>query len=235
MNYRELGQPHAGQYGEGIRRVNEFAESLVEQGLLPERFPQSEIPLEAEIERQAERYLDLRFHKHKKINMDGGEFKDSIMKLAVPQPENFKGRLDTPVAVFGQIPPEDQCKLANIEYFLKGRNAHDWPEDPQYYETPNSLYLAWTDEGARFMNRRVQDVRQELLVDERGGTEFDGIGLYIARPKVFKTDSLDLPGTAVGSDGAACLYLWSGQPELHSGFIDHAYPKFGSLVCGRQK
>lgn len=84
-----------------------------------------EISLEAEIERQAERYLDLGFHNHKEIKMNGGKFKDLIMGLVVPQPENFKGRLDAPVAVFGQIPPEDQCRLAGIEYLLKGYNAHD--------------------------------------------------------------------------------------------------------------
>lgn len=188
-----------------------------------------EISLEAEMERQAKRYLDLKFHKHKKIGMSSGEFKDLIMELVASQPEDFKGRLNTPVAVFGQISPKDQCRLAGIDYFPD--NTSDWTEDPQRYKTPNYLYLTWTDKGARFMNRTVRDVRKELLLDERGGTEFDGIGLYIIKPEVLEARSLDLPGTAVESGYAAYLDLRVGRPKLNYNWIDNANPKFGSLVC----
>ncbi len=194
-----------------------------------------EIPLEAEIERLAGRYLELEFHKHNKIRMSRGNFKDSIMRLVAPQPEEFRGRVDSPVAVFGQIPAEDQCKLAGIEYFLKGSNPRDWPEDPHQYKTPKFLHLVWTDEGARFMNRKVEDVRRELGEHERGGTEFDGIAQYIVKPGVLSIRSLDLPGTTVESGCAACLGRWGGRVELDGRWVGVAHPRFGSLVCGRKK
>lgn len=246
MNYREVGQPHVARYGEGVRRMNEFADSLVEQGLLPQRFPETqpmqieteiypEIPLEAEIERLARRYQELGFHEHKNIKMSKGKFKDSIMKLVAPQPENFKGRVDSPAVVFGQIPIGDQYKLAGINYLLTGLNVRDWPDDPKQYSTPQAVHIIWTDEGARNMNRKVEDVRRELALDTRGGTEFDAIGLYVATPKVLQVRFLDLPGTAVESGFAPSLNVWDGQPRLYGRWVIHAIPRFGSLVCGRQK
>ena len=214
--------------------IDQAKNLLVSAGVI-DPGPKLEIPLEAEMERQAVMYLEREFHKHKKIQMPKGKFKDSIMGLVVPQPEEFRGKLNSPVAVFGQIPAEDQCRLAGIDYFLKGLNVRDWPDDPQNYQTPNSLYLAWTDEGARFMNRKVEDVRKKLAPDERGGTEFDGIALYIAKPQILKTRFLDLPGTAVGPGFAACLGRWDGRPWLNDYFVDRAAPVFSSLVCGRQK
>lgn len=85
------------------------------------------------------------------------------------------------------------------------------------------------------MNRKVQDVREELALDERGGTEFDGVAFYIAKPSVLQTRFLDLPGTSVGLNYAACLDLWDVRPGLRYVFVGFAGPRFGSLVCGRQK
>ena len=194
-----------------------------------------EISLEAEMERQAAMYLEREFHKHEKIKMSKGKFKDSIMGLVVPQPEEFRGKLNSPVAVFGQIPIKDQCERAGIDYFLGGLNVNDWPDDPQNYQTPNALYLAWTDEGARNMDRKVKDVRRELAPDERGGTQFDGVALYIVKPNVLQTRFLDLPRTTVGPVLAAFLDLWGGRPRLDCSRVGDAGPRFGSLVCGRQK
>jgi hypothetical protein len=114
--------------------------------------------------------------------------------------------------------------------------VRDWPEDPQKYKTPNSFYLAWTDEGARFMNRKVEDVRKELALDERGGTELDSVAVYIAKPNVLQTRFLDLLGTTVGSASAAVLDLWRDRPRLrYCTWVGRAGPGFGSMVCGRQK
>lgn len=140
--------------------------------------------IEAEIERLAGRYQELGFPKNKKISMANGVFKDSLMKLVNSQPENFRGRFDTPIIGFGQIPIQDQCKLVGIDYLMNGLSVRDWPSDPQSYKTPNGFYMTWTDEGARSMNRKVEDVRKELTDDSRGGTEFDSVGLYVAKPQV---------------------------------------------------
>jgi hypothetical protein len=194
-----------------------------------------EISLEAEIERQAGRYLELEFHKHKKIGMSEGKFKDLIMGLVASQPESFRGTLDTPFVRFGQIPVKDQCRLAGIDYFLDGLNARDWPDDPQKYSTPQAAHIVWTDEGARFMYRHVGDVRRELKAHERGGTEFDAISQYVVKPQVLEKRSLDLPGTVVGSARAAFLGLWFGRPRLDGHFVADVGPGYGSLVCGRKK
>lgn len=202
----------------------------------PKVYPEISLKvITVEIEIQAGRYLKLGFHKYKDVKMSAGKFKDLIMKLVIPQPENFRGRTDTPVIVSGQIPAKDQCKLAGIGYWLGGLTVSDWPNDPQHYKTPNGFYMTWVDEGRRFMNRKVQDVRGELAPDERGGTEFDGVALYITKPNILQTRFLDLPGTSVESGSAAGLRLWDGQPEMLSYFVDGANPGFGSLVCGRQK
>lgn len=231
---RETGDP------EDARLANGLSERIKKSGDFPLSETESpkvylEISLEEEIERQIGRYQELGFHRHRDVAMSAGKFKDSVMKLAVPQPKNFKDRLDAPFIVSGQVPIKDQCKLAGIDYLLSGFNVRDWTEDPQNYKTPNGFYMAWTDEGARFMNRTVEDVRKELASFERGGTEFDGIGLYIAKPQILQTRFLDLPGTAVGSGTAPLLYLWGGRPGLDCHFVGHALPEFGSLVCGRQK
>ncbi len=42
MNYKEAGQHHADQYGEGVRRVNAFVDSLAREEILPERFPETQ-------------------------------------------------------------------------------------------------------------------------------------------------------------------------------------------------
>ena len=198
-----------------------------------------EISLEQEWQRQADRLLELGFHKElivdgKRIELTAQEYSDSLPKFE-PQPESFKGRLNTPVLAETRISAKRQSELAGIQYFLDGLNVKDWDKDPKKYKTPNSPYAVWTDEGARNMNRKVRDVRKKLAPDERGGTEFDGIALYIVKPQVLKTRFLDLPGTAVGSDFAPGLALWRGRPRLNRGFVGSADPRFSSLVCGRQK
>lgn len=70
----------------------------------PKIYPEISLEvLKAEIERQAGKYQELGFPGHKGLRVSEGKFKDSVMKLAVPQPENFKGRFNTPMIVFGQI------------------------------------------------------------------------------------------------------------------------------------
>lgn len=191
-----------------------------------------EISLEEEWHRQVQGLVKLGFHTE--LGLTEEKYLESLPKFT-PQPESFKGRLDTPVLVEKRISPKRQSELAGIFYSLDGLNVGDWDKDPKKYKTPDSTYAVWTDEGARFMDRRVQDVREELASDERGGTESDGIALYIAKTNILRTRFLDLPGTSVESDRAACLDLWSGRPGLNDNFVVIATPRFGSLVCGRQK
>lgn len=191
----------------------------------------SVISLEAERTRQAQRYVELGFHRE--LGLTEQKYIASLPKFE-PQPKEFKGRLDTPLLVETRVPIERQAKLADIDYFLRGLDKKDWTDDPQGYKTPNIPYATWIDEGKRFMNRKVEDVRNELASFERGGTEFDAVALYIAKPQILQTRFLDLPGTTVGSDCAACLRRWGGRAELGRRFVDAASPRFGSVVCGRK-
>lgn len=191
-----------------------------------------EISLEEEWQRQAQGLIKLGFYSE--LGLTEEKYLESLPKFT-PQPESFKGRLNTPVLVETRISPKRQSKLAGIQYVLDGLNVKNWDKDPKKYKTPDSPYTVWMDEGARNMNRKVQDVRRNLVSDERGGTELDGIALYIAKPNILQTRFLDLPGTSVRSVYAPSLDLWDGKPRLGYDFVAGADPEFGSLVCGRQK
>lgn len=195
----------------------------------PKVYP--EISLEAEWTRQTQKFVELGFHRE--LGLTEQRYIASLPKFE-PQPKEFKGRLDTPFLVETRVPIERQATLAGIDYFLAGLDKKDWTDDPQGYKTPNIPYATWTDEGKRFMNRKMGDVRKELAPDERGGTELDGVALLIAKPNILQTRFLDLPGTSVRSASAAYLFRWGGRVGLGHGFVGGAFPRFGSLVCGRK-
>ncbi|MBI4096596.1 MAG: hypothetical protein HY425_02655 [Candidatus Levybacteria bacterium] len=236
---REFGQNNHRVIGGLLRFEGKVAgwlgvpESFSENGNKPEK------KLEIEWRRRANRFIELGFHKElivngNKVELTVQEYLRSLPKFE-PQPKEFKGRLDTPLLVETRVPIERQAQLAGINYLLKELDKKDWPEDQKQYKTPDVPYSTWTDEGARFMNRKIMDVRQELAPDERGGTEWDAVALYIANPNILKKRFLDLPGTAVGSAHAGYLALWGDAPRLGCRWAGDAYPKYDSLVCGRKK
>ncbi len=111
----------------------------------------------------------------------------------------------------------------------------DWPDDPKGYRTPDKPYVTWLQDGKKNLSQSVKTARNELDEDERGGTEFDGIALYIACPRVLEDHFLDLPGTSIGSDStAAWLYLLYGEVQLSHPWVNYADPRFGSVSCGRE-
>ena len=191
-----------------------------------------EISLEEERERQIQGFIKLGFHT--KLGKTEEEYAMRFPKL-VPQPESFKGRLGTPVLVETEISPKDQAELAGINYYLDGLNKTDWNQNLKDYKTPEAPYAAWLNDGRDHIKQKPRDVRKNLKADEVGGTELDGIALYISNPKILDHHFLDLPGTAVGSGYAAYLGLWGDGPRLRYGFVDGAVPRFGSVVRGRQK
>ena len=191
-----------------------------------------EISLEEERERQIKGFIKLGFHA--KLGKTEEEYAMRFPAFT-PQPESFKGRLNTPVLVETEISPKDQSELAGIRYFLDRLNKIDWNTNLKDYTTPDAPYAAWLDDGRSHINKKVRDVRNNLKGDEIGGTEFDGIGLYISNPKVLEHHFLDLPGTSVESGRAADLYLGADGPRLYYDFVGGANPRFGSVVRGRQK
>lgn len=189
-----------------------------------------EISFQEERVRQIRRYISLGFHK--KLGKTEEEYAKRFPEFTL-QPENFKRRLDTPVLVETEISPEDQCELAGIEYGLDGLNKEDWNKKLKDYTAPKAPYATWLEDGRNNLNKKPEDVRKNLKGDKIGGTELDGIALYISNPKILEHHFLDLPGTAVGSGGAASLRLWVGRPELVYSWADDAHPRFGSVVRGR--
>lgn len=244
------------KYATGIGLVSNFVRSLREENLLPEEFskpedpfvatpvekpavkvPEStkifpEIPLEEEWQRQSRRFVELGFHEE--LGLTGEEYIATLPKFE-PQPEEWKGRMDTPVIVEIRISPKRQSELAGLKYFLEGVDKADWNKTLKGYIAPEGPYAVWLDDGRNHMKKSVKDVRKNLKADELAGAELDGIALYVSNPKILEHHFLDLPGTSVESDGAAGLRLWDGGPEVFCSFVGGAHPRFGSVVRGRQK
>lgn len=192
-----------------------------------------ELSLEQEWQRQAQRFIDLGFHTE--LGFKTPEEYTATLPKFEAQPKEWKGRLDTPVIVETRVTPERQAKLAGLQYFLGGLNKADWNQKLKDYTSPEPPYAAWLDDGRNHMNKSVKEVRENLKADELAGTEFDGIALYVSNPKILEHHFMDLPGTSVGSGGAACLRLWSVEPKVYYYFVSHAGPVYGSVVRGRQK
>lgn len=198
-----------------------------------DKFPTTETEVAAELERQAQRYLERGLNKHPKIKLSKGKFKDSLVSLVRPQPESFAGRLLLPVAVLGQVPAKDVYEAAGVGYYLDGLDVQDWPDDPHSYTTPTVPYLTWMQDGAGNLNRKVEDVRAGLEADTRGATESDGSGLYVAHQRILTHHFIDFPGTSVGSAYAPDLDLFDDGPRVSGGWVGSARPRFGSALCGR--
>lgn len=191
-----------------------------------------EISLEEEWKRQAQKLAGF---FAKELEFKTPEEYIATLPEFEPQPENWKGRLDTPVLVETRISVKRQCEIAGIQYLSDGLNKTDWNKKRKDYKTPTCPYKAWLDDGRNHMDRKPSDARSNLKVDELSGTELEGVALYISNPKILEHHYLDLPGTAVGPDRTACLRLWGGRPELDCYLVVNAHPKFGSVVRGRQK
>lgn len=186
--------------------------------------------LDAEWQRQTQRYIKIGFHTE--LGLSAEEYLASLPKFE-PQPEAFAGRFDMPVLVETRIAPQCQAELGGLNYYLKGLNVHDWKDDPKGYKTPDAPYATWMQDGKKNLNINVHDVRNNLAADERGATEYDGIALWITNPSVLNDHSIDLPGTQVGSGYAPYLRQWNGRPWVSDRYVDGANSRFGSASCGR--
>lgn len=202
---------------------------------LPEKIDSNskDLDLQAEWQRQANRYVELGFHDE--LNMNAEDYLDSLPKFK-PQPEAYKGRFDTPLLVETRIDIYRQYALAGFKDLLNGfvLDVRNWPNDPKNYKTPENPYTTWVSDPAINRNRKVTDVRETLAEDERGGTRFDGIALFIANPKKLEEIFIDLPGDLVGSDGAPGLSIHQSKPILYCYWLGIPEPGWGSLTCGRE-
>lgn len=192
-----------------------------------------QLGLAQEWQRQANRFITLRFHQY--LTLSEQDYLDSLPQFTL-QPEQFKGRFDIPLLVETRIPVSQQAKRANVRYCLDGLNVLDWDEDPQGYKTPTHPYVTWVRDSVENTIYNAEDARSKLQKDERGGTEYDGISFYIRHPQALKGHFSYLLGTSVagprekdvafmgdGGDGPLIFCVWAnGTP---SGYT--------SLICGR--
>lgn len=231
-------KPEAKHYDFLTRQLRELQAEVMLDFLDFDKYPKTETEVKDELARQADRYIKLSLNRHPKIKMARGKFKDSLIALARPQPENFGGKVDIPSAILGQVPPKDVYEAAGMDYNLDRLNVRDWPDDPRGYTTPQGLYLTWMDTGVFNLDKKVEDVRAILKVemhDLRGAAEADGSGLYFAHPRILEHHFVDLPGTSVGLDRAPYLDLFGGRPRVHYfHWVGNAPPRWGSALCGRE-
>jgi hypothetical protein len=200
--------------------------------------PLSEEASQAELEAQVVRYQEFGFPQ--RLGMLSGRFKDTVMRLAVPQSKIYRGRFDIPVVVIGtQIPVAEQYRMIGVDYYLDDSTTQ--ATDPQGYKTPRVPHLFWMQDGTRYLNKSVDTVTSSYVIFERGANIHDGVGLVVARPNILKDHFVDLPGTQLGPDlpgtqlgpgTVAYLAVRDGRPEVNRDFTNTAGPKFGSASGG---
>ncbi len=202
---------------------------------VPETFSNGVVPVEVpqnEWERQA-------YNLANRFAAELGQSRDQYM-AGLPkftdQPEAYKGRFDAELLV--QVPTQKLTlarilEIAGVTNYLDLGKVKNWDKDPQKFKTPENIYIAWLHDGSRNKKRSVRDVRASLLADERGGTVYEGLALFIQNPDILKDHYLDLPGSQFGSDYAPSLNDWHGEPKLHASHVDNAYSHWGSVVVGR--
>lgn len=148
------------------------------------------------------------------------------------QPEEWKGRFDIPVIVETRVPLGKMLKKAGIEVYFDTNSVKDWEKNG--FETPDTPYATWLNDGKVNLKKSVDAVRRVLKSDERAGTVFDGLALYLRNPEILNDHYLDFPGSQVDSDYAPCFSRWGERPLLNCSFVGNASPGFGSVVAGRK-
>lgn len=123
---------------------------------------------------------------------------------------NTLERFNLGIIVETRVPWERQAEILNIRVndelhwraSAKGEvEVKDWQEDPFRFETPEEPYVALMPSPTSPNPTKPIDTRRSLEADERGGTIYDGIALYIAHPELIlgKRFRFDLIGTQAGT------------------------------------
>ena len=149
-----------------------------------------------------------------------------------PQPEQYKGRFDIPVIVETRIPLKRVIKEADIYICLDPSSIIDWKKSG--FTTGKQPYTAWLNDGRSNLGESVDAVRNSLKFDERGGTVFEGIALYLRNPRIIDDHFLAFPGSQVFSIGVPYLSNWHGRIELAHRLVGSATSNCGSVIAGRK-
>ncbi len=180
-----------------------------ERGLerLPFRFGSEVVGLtvEADLGKQAERYVDRDFHTA--LGMAAGALRDQIMALVPPDSQNItefidRGKFNVPVVLFGGIPLDTQYRLAGIDT----PDNYNWHGSKPYIPPGGfengSVNFARMQDGSAYLNKAITQVQQGLAEGEILASVNHGVGLLMARPDVLAHHRIYLSGTqAVEEDG----------------------------------
>ena len=189
-----------------------------------------EISLEKEWGRQAQ---ILAGYFAQELNLTSEQYIATLPQFE-PQPENWNGRLDTPVIIETRISPERQLDIVGVYEFFDVLKKTAWVQTPGY-KILSGPDTAWLDDGRNHMNQASKDVKNSLKEDEVGGKILDGLALFIVNPTILKKRSLDLPDSLVDEKFSVLLALWGNKPVLSYHLVGETVPSFGSVVRGRQK
>ena len=234
----------------GADLLEDFARSLGRQGLLPNNLPRviqeprrrssrneapvaTELNLDTEWQRQANRYVELGYHTELKMTPE--EYLQALPKFE-PQPEEYRDRFNVPLLVETRIPWEKQAELAGVvvSEYLRSNINETKPFDDRS-QTPETPYTGWFNRWDERFTRRIAplDARKQLTADEIGGGPHEGVAMQVAHPEITQSGKrFDLIGYNVESDRVPSLRHWYGAPRLHAFWGDDAYGRLRPLVRG---
>lgn len=172
----------------------------------------------------------------KKLGFKTQEKYIATLPQSEPQPKKWRERFDVPIIVETRPPLEIMLELAGIVVSFDVNRLRDWARGN--FQTPDAPYTAWVNDGSVNLNKSVDTVRNALSTDERGGTVYDGIAVYLRNREILNHHSLDFPGSEV-NDYAPNLFHWRGRKGLRprtlkSRWISKPDPRSGSVVAGRK-
>lgn len=153
------------------------------------------------------------------------------------QPEEYKGRLDIPVIVETRFALSGMLELLGIYPKMNVNGIKDWEKGQ--FTTPEMPYVTWANDGSPDLNRSANEVRRYLKSDERGGTVYDGIALYVRDSSFLDRYSLVFPGSQVGSikNNELPELLRGGgvyKPRLYSEKADDKASGVAPIIAGRK-
>ncbi len=193
------------------------------------------------------------------LGMERQEYMDGLPHFFA-QPEGYRGRFDIPVIV-QTADPERGLTIARMHDIVGIRAdnwgpdlTRDWERDPSGFVTPRT-YATWVSDGSATLGLTPAEVRASLAPDERAGTIFDGLGLYVKDRGILDRRFLLLPGSQVGDvdhDHAPSLRLSKNVYKIPDGPQSGAYythlklnpivpeflgakpARYGSVTAGRR-
>lgn len=196
-----------------------------------------ENPFDLEWQKQARRYVELGFDKES--GYKATEYIATLPKFDI-QPEEYKGRLDIPLIVETRISLRSMILQLGINVDSNSSvvdYVREWRKEE--FSTPKTPYVTWVNNKIYNPNKSAEEVRGLLKNDERGGSIFDGLALYLSKPKILDDYHLVFPGSQVYSSHVPVLCKdTEGHPVLKSmEEVENPYMglfKFAFVIAGRK-